>query len=104
MANGPTFSAFTHAGSLYVTILGDCNAVSGKLVVDNFCKADRLTKNFALECDVTLRVMQNQMACDPSSVEAKVVSFDLDRSNVAHEAQLLNLEYNGNTIKVEINR
>lgn len=100
----PTASAFTHKGMLYITVLGDkCNSISGGLEVDGICRDDRMTQNYAEECSAEVQLMQTEMYCG-EDVEARVVTLDLQKENVAREAKTLHLRYGGEVITVEVNR
>lgn len=100
----PNASAFTHGGKLYITVLGDkCNSISGGLEVDGICRDDRMTRNYAVECSADVQLMQTEMYCG-QDVEARVVTLDLQKENVAREAKILNLRFGTEVITVEVKR
>lgn len=102
--SSPQFSAFTSKGQLYVTILGDtCNNFIGRLEVDALCNDDRMTRNHASVCEVSLSVISTKMACGPG-VKPRVLTMDLQKAKVAKEAVLLKLNYRGQELEVPVNR
>jgi hypothetical protein len=99
----PNFSAFAHEGILYVTFLGDsCNAVGGDLRVAGICRSDRLTRNYAVECDATLAIMQTEMACGDTTAKPRTVEINLEQAKVAPEARVLHLKHYDQTIDVKL--
>jgi hypothetical protein len=100
-AAAPNFSAFAQDDKLIVTIMGDaCNGFGGQLDVEGLCKADRLTRNFAIECSGTLSVISTAMMC----LEKKPVTLELSlkAAKVAPEARVLHLTYGNQTIDVQL--
>jgi len=101
----PQFSAFSIGDKLYVTILADsCNNLYGALEVDNYCKEDRVTKNLALVCSVELVYSMTKMACHDKTLVARVMTIDLNESNVAYEAQILKVSHAEQEIEVLLDR
>ncbi len=95
------FSAYVEDRQLYITINGDaCNYFEGSLNVSPSCKADRLTKNLAGFCRASINILATEMACD--EFKPVTVQIDLDKNNVAPEAELLELTYRGETIEVTV--
>ena len=98
------FSAFADGDKLHVTILTDtCNAYGVELVPNSLCHQDRLTRNYAVNCDAGLRVISTMMYCGEET-KAQVFTLSLDQSKVAKEAKTLNIEYGQDVIEVELNR
>ncbi len=96
----PAFSGFTSNGQLYVTFLGDCNGVAGRIKVASICEQGRMTANFAEECSVKISVTSTMRGCPDSSAIPKVLEFDLKKAKVTRKATLLKVEFHGETIDV----
>ncbi len=100
-SEAPRFSAFAAGDELYVTVLADsCNTLSGQLVVADFCKEDRLEKNLAPMCSAEVLIRSTLMGCNDKRKVARVVTMSLKAQNVAHEAEILKLTYDGQEIEV----
>jgi hypothetical protein len=105
LAGGPTFSAFSFQNWLYVTILGDtCNHYEPLLKVDEFCREDRSIKTNVPVCSAEFYVISTKIGCGDNKVVPRIVGLELTGYNVAHEANLLILTYQGETIQVGLNR
>lgn len=94
-------SAFVNGSTLYVTVLGDCNSMSGTLEVAPICNDKRLTKNFAVECEAQLSIQATELFCGGFK-QAHVIEIDLKKTDVAREAQVLNLDVMGRTLKIRL--
>ncbi len=101
-AETPKFSAFADGDDLHVTILYDCNHISGSLNVSGICRDDRLTKNFVDTCEAVLRVSGTEMVCPPGKLNPKTFTLSLNEEKVAKEARSLVLKYQGQTIEVQL--
>jgi len=101
----PRFSAFSVGDKLVITILADtCNAHRGSLSVEPLCRSDRMTRNWAIECSAQLQVMSTRMGCQDRELVPRTLTLSLSGNKVAHEARLLHLEYEGQTIDVQLNQ
>lgn len=90
-------SAFANDGILYVTVLGDCNTMSGELEVAPTCLQDRVTRslrNLSPVCSAKLHIRATEIACG-NMKEAHVIKVDLKEAKVAQEAQFLMLTLQG---------
>jgi hypothetical protein len=102
-ALSPQFSAFTKDGVLYATVLGDeCNRYFGGIEVSPDCRSDRMTKNFALECEANLLVYQTEQACPKSAEVPQSFRIELAPTKIAPEARTLILHYGSQTQRVPI--
>ncbi|MES2769317.1 MAG: hypothetical protein V4596_09230 [Bdellovibrionota bacterium] len=101
-AKTPKFSAFADGDDLHVTILYDCNHITGSLSVSGICRDDRLTKNFVETCEAVLRVSGTEMACPAVKHTPKTFTLSLAEEKVAKEAKSLVLKYQGQTIEVQL--
>jgi hypothetical protein len=72
-------------------------------LVSEQCKEDRVIRNLALVCDLELGVITTEMYCG-DAVIPHTFTFDLKNSNVAHEAQLIELSYLGQKIEIGVNK
>ena len=98
------FGAFTDSNQLYVTILGDCNTASASLVVNPMCRKDRMTENYASECQVDIIVATTRMFCTDQEIIPKVFKFDLAKELVATEAIDLEVKYQAQALKIKVNK
>lgn len=99
----PGFGAFVHEDVLYVTVLGDkCNQYFAGLEVSDLCREDRLTKNYAIECEADLLIYQTQMACEDTTLAPQNFEIELEPTKIAPEARTLVLNYEGETQRVKI--
>ncbi|WP_413290991.1 hypothetical protein [Bdellovibrio sp. HCB337] len=103
-AEGPRFSAFVANNVLYATILGDtCNHYIAELKVSPMCLAGRLTKNYAEVCEATLQVGGTELYCG-TDTKPRVLQIDLKNAEITSEAKVLELEYLGRTIEVQLEK
>ena len=94
------FSAFVKNRQLHITVMADtCNYHGGQLVVHPWCREDRPTKNLAPFCSMEFYVISTEMACEDDKAPT-VISLDLDEGNVASEARVLSVLYQGETVVV----
>ncbi|HVK61107.1 MAG TPA: hypothetical protein VM432_06135 [Bdellovibrionales bacterium] len=100
----PKISAFTSDNKLYVTLLGDCNAVGGELKVAPNCNADRMTADFTTVCKAELSIWWTEMMCPRLPLEPKVLVIDLREAKVTSEAEVLKLNVWGTELEVGINK
>ncbi len=101
----PKFSAFSTGDNLYVTILADsCNNLFGTLSVDDNCKEDRFTRNWAIQCSAEVRVSSTKMACHDSTPVPRVLTMSLKENNVAKESKILKLSFSNQAVKVQLDR
>lgn len=94
-------SAFVNGRTLYVTVLGDCNSMHANLEVEPLCNDKRLTKNFAVKCSAQLSITATELFC-AGIKKAHVIEIDLNETDLAREAQLLNLGVMGRTLQVRL--
>lgn len=104
-AAGPRFGGFIHDNVLYVTVLGDsCNVFSMDISVAGICHENRMTTNFAEECEAELLVGTTKMLCPTDRIAPHVEAIDLEDAGVAKEAKVLVLKYAGKAIRIKINK
>jgi hypothetical protein len=104
-AAGPEFGAFVTDNVLYVTFLGDnCNSYNASLQVEGLCHKGRMTMNYASQCGADLMVGSTKMACHSMEVEPHTFAIKLSETDVAPEAKVLFLKFNGKKTKVKINK
>lgn len=98
------FGAFTYGNMLYVTVPGDCNKAGARLEVSGLCNKNRLTRNFALSCEVKLNIVTTLMYCAGMVYPPKVFVFDLANEEIAPEARELVIQHGAHSIEVKVNR
>lgn len=94
---GPHFSAFSNNGILYVTVLGDCNELHASIYVGaDICPVGS-------ECHAVLSASSLTKKACPNIVKPYIFQFDLSQSYIGNRVQRLNLNYNQETIVVDLN-
>ncbi|MBY0472023.1 hypothetical protein K2X30_12730 [bacterium] len=99
----PKFSAFADGDDLHITVLKDCNTITAQLEVAPTCKEGRPFKNLAPFCSAELIVSATELACPHHEpLVPATVTLSLKKSKVAHEAQILEISYLGESVEVDL--
>lgn len=94
-------SAFIDNDKLVVTIMADCSFLGARLIVDDFCSSQRLTRNYAPYCKVTVVQTSARIGCGKNpELKPQVISVPLNKTNIAHEASEIEFFWQNKTFKL----